>query len=139
MGKKKPIIPPVIDDRPVKVLVVDDDEFLSNIYVISLKRYGFDVSVARNGEECLAATRKDKPDIILLDLMMPKMDGFETLENLKKDDKLKDIPVMVLSSLGQKEDTGRAMSLGAADYLRKTETLPNECLRKVYDVLKLYK
>lgn len=139
MSKKKPIIPPEIDGRQVKVLVVDDDEFLSNIYVISLRRYGFGVSVARNGEEGLAAARKDKPDIILLDLMMPKMDGFETLENLKSDDGLKDIPVLVLSSLGQKEDTSRAMDLGAADYLRKTETLPNECLRKVYAALKLYK
>jgi CheY-like chemotaxis protein len=135
--KKKKVPRPIINGRRAKVLVVDDDAFISGIYILSLERIGFDIKVVRNGLEGLEAAKADRPDIILLDLMMPKMDGFETLQRLKKDKNLKDIPVLVLSSLSQKEDTARALELGATDYLKKNETLPKQCILKVYRALKL--
>jgi CheY-like chemotaxis protein len=133
----KPKQMPLINGRPVKILVIDDDAFISGIYVLALGRAGCDIQVVRSGKEGLVAAKANPPDIILLDLMMPEMDGFETLERIRKDTKIKDIPVLILSSLTQKEDTERVLSLGAAGFLKKTETLPKDCLSRVKETLKI--
>lgn len=118
-----------------RVLLVEDDGFLASIYAQKLEVEGYDVSFATNGEDGLKLALKDKPDLILLDLLMPKMDGFEMLERLKADEALKAIPVLVLSNLGQKEDVERVIKLGAAGYVIKAHSLPHETVKRIKEIL----
>lgn len=119
------------------VLLVEDDSFLANIYKTKFEMEKFKVTVAENGEEGLDLARKKAPDIILLDILMPKMDGFAVLEELKKDATTKAIPVVLLTNLGQKDDVERGLEMGAVDYLIKAHTKPSETVEKVKSVLKL--
>lgn len=123
-------------DIKQKVLIVDDDVFLSGIYATKLDLEGFEVDTARDGEEGLKAAAKSKPDIILLDVLMPKLDGFETLKRLKADPDLKDVPVIMLTNLGQKEDVEKGLQEGAEDYLIKAHFVPSEAVEKIRAVLK---
>jgi len=123
-------------DKPT-VLVVDDDSFLSGIYAAQLELEQFSVIVARDGEEGIKAAQKEKPACVLLDILMPKLDGFEVLRRLKADVSTKDIPVIMLTNLGQKEDIERAISGGAVDYLIKAHFVPAEAVAKIKKVLKL--
>jgi len=104
-----------------KILVAEDDRFIASAYKMKLVKEQFDVELAFDGEEAITKARSFSPDIILLDLIMPKKDGFETLKELKSDPKLKDIPVIVSSNLGQKEDKDKALALGALDYFVKSD------------------
>lgn len=135
---KKPI-PPVKmpDGRAPRVLVIDDDMFIAGIYVISLKTAGIEVSTADNGERGIALAKENAPDIILLDILMPGIDGFETLKRLKADDAMAAIPVIILTSLVQNEDIDRGIKLGASAYLKKTQTLPTDALAKIKEILHL--
>lgn len=123
-------------DAKQKVLIVDDDVFLSGIYATKLELEGFEVDMAHDGEEGLKAAAKSKPDIILLDVLMPKLDGFETLKRLKADADLKDVPVIMLTNLGQKEDVEKGLHEGAEDYLIKAHFVPSEAVEKIRAVLK---
>ena len=114
------------------VLVVEDDKFLSNIHKVKLAKEGFEARHAANGEEALKMAREKKPDLILLDLIMPIKDGFETLKELKADEALKDIKVIILSNLSQEEDRQRTMALGAVDYIIKA----NVSFREVVEMVK---
>ena len=125
------------DKQQAHVLLVEDDNFLANIYKTKFEMEGFKVSVASDGEEGLEAVKKKKPDIILLDILLPKMDGFIVLEHLKKDDEVKDIPVILLTNLGQKDDVEKGLEMGAVDYLIKAHFKPSETVDKVKKVLKL--
>lgn len=116
------------------ILVAEDDNFYANIYKVKLAKEGFDVQVVGNGEWVLKMIQQKKPDVILLDLVMPVMDGFETLKALKSDPKTESIKVIVLSSLGQDEDIEKAKQLGASDYLIKT----NVSIQQVVDKIKSY-
>ncbi|MFZ2803737.1 MAG: response regulator [Patescibacteria group bacterium] len=118
-----------------KILLVEDDGFLASIYAQKLEVEGFETSLATNGEDGLKFAAKDKPALILLDLLMPKMDGFEVLEKLKADEKLKNIPVLVLTNLGQREDVERCIKLGAVGYIIKAHSLPNETVNRVKEIL----
>ena len=113
------------------VLLVEDDTFLANIYQKKFEMEGFKISLADNGEAGLEAAKKKQPDVILLDILLPKMDGFTVLENLKKDAKTKDIPVLLLTNLGQKDDVDKGLALGAVDYLIKAHFKPGETVDKV--------
>lgn len=115
----------------IKVLVVEDDKFLGSAYRAKLTKSGFDVSFATDGQEALDVLKTVTPDIILLDLVMPRMDGFATLEAIKKDDRLKDIPVIVTSNLGQKEDLDRATALGAVGYIIKSDLTMDDLVIKI--------
>lgn len=117
------------------ILLIEDDGFLASIYAQKLELEGLDVSLATNGEEGLRMATKDKPALILLDLIMPKVNGFQVLEQLKKDPETKDIPVLVLSNLGQKEDVERCMALGAVGYVIKAHSLPHETVLKVKEII----
>ncbi|MFH1046666.1 MAG: response regulator [Patescibacteria group bacterium] len=123
----------------LKVLIVDDDSFLSGIYATKLEIEGFQVVTARDGEEGLKLAVAEKPAIILLDVLMPKLDGFETLKRLKIDLVTKDIPVIMLTNLGQKEDIEQAIQDGAVDYLIKAHFVPAEAVDKIKTVLKMDK
>ncbi|MBP7842675.1 response regulator [Candidatus Woesebacteria bacterium] len=118
-----------------KVLIVEDDQFLANAYKLKLSKSGFEVMVATDGSEALTLLKDFTPDIILLDLIMPNIDGFATLGALKKDEKLKSIPVIIASNLGQKEDIEKALALGAVDFIIKSNVSIEEIVQKVTAVI----
>ncbi len=117
------------------ILIVDDDVFISGIYATKLNVEGYEVHQAIDGEAGFAMAKEVLPDVILLDVLMPKMDGFETLKKLKSTASTKRIPVLMLTSMGQKEDIDRGLSGGAADYLLKTQTLPTDAVDKIKKLL----
>ncbi len=125
------------DNKNVHILIIEDDTFLSNIYKTKFDMEGFKISTSENGEVGLADVKKKKPDIILLDILLPKMDGFAVLEALKADAEVKNIPVILLTNLGQKDDVEKGLELGAVDYLIKAHFKPSEVVDKVKKVLKL--
>jgi CheY-like chemotaxis protein len=116
-----------------KILLVEDEDIMIDLLQRKLSKEGYEVSVARDGEEGLKKMREmdPKPDLILLDIIMPKMGGFEVMEEMAKDEKLKNIPVIVISNSGQPVELDRAKKLGAKDWLIKTEFDPKEVLEKV--------
>lgn len=118
------------DARP-KILIVEDDKFLLKAYKIKFERAGFDITTAVDGAMGLTMAEKDHPALIILDLMVPMMNGFEFLKKIKEDDRLKGIPVVVLSNLSQEIDKERAMKLGAKDYLIKANYRLEEIVEKV--------
>lgn len=117
------------------ILIVEDDAFLSSMYADKFQTEGFDVATATNGTDALKTASERVPDIILLDVMLPQMDGFSVLEQLKNEEKTKNIPVLLLTNLSQKEDVERGQQLGAADFLIKAHFMPNEVVKKVRTVL----
>jgi len=114
-----------------KILFVEDDQFLRKIYFTKLSKENLELKAAVDGEEGLELAKSEKPDLIILDMILPKMNGFEVLQELKNDNKTKKIPVVVLSNLGQESDVDRAMSMGAVDYLIKTDFSINEVVDKI--------
>lgn len=117
------------------ILLVEDDNFLANIYKTKFEMEGFKVSVAENGELGLKDAVKKQPDIILLDILLPKMDGFTVLEHLKDEEVTKNIPVVLLTNLGQKDDVEKGLKLGAVDYLIKAHFKPSETVEKIRKIL----
>src|SRR3990167_2348279 len=123
-----------VDEKKARtVLVVEDDEFLLKAYNIKLKKEGFEVWLARDGKEAIAYLKKDPPDIVLLDLMLPYLNGFEVLEKLRTTPKWQKVPVLITTNLGQPEDKDRALKLGATDYLIKTNVKIDEIVKKIKD------
>lgn len=114
-----------------KILLIEDEEIMIGLLQKKLTNEGYEVSVARDGEEGLKAMREVRPDLVLLDIIMPKMGGFEVMEEMGKDKNLKDIPVIVISNSGQPVEIDKAQRLGAKDWLIKTEFDPQEVLNKV--------
>lgn len=114
-----------------KILLIEDEEIMIDLLQRKLSQEGYEVSVARDGEEGLKLIREIKPDLILLDIIMPKMGGFEVMEEMQKDKELKKIPVIVISNSGQPVELDRAKELGARDWLIKTEFNPQEVIDKV--------
>jgi len=119
-----------------KILLVEDDKFLSEMYVNKLAASGFEVELASDGREAMTKAGEAKPDLILLDIVLPKMDGFEVLQALKQDETLRSVPVIVLTNLGQKEEVEKGLKLGANDYIIKAHFTPTEVVAKVRKVLK---
>jgi DNA-binding response OmpR family regulator len=119
-----------------KILLVEDDPMVVKMYKNKLTREGFSLALAFNGEEGLKALKKDRPDIILLDIMMPKMNGFETLKNIKADPDFKNIPVVILTNLGDRsEDIKKSKELGAEDYWVKVNMPLKELATRIKDIL----
>jgi len=114
-----------------KILIIEDEELMINLLERKLAQEGYKVETARDGEEGLGKMRKEKPDLILLDIVMPKMGGFEVMEEMQKDNELKDIPIIVISNSGQPVELDKAKELGARDWLIKTEFDPQEVIEKV--------
>lgn len=114
-----------------KVMIVEDDEHISKVYEIKFAKEGIPTSVARDGEDAVKKIAAENPDVIILDLMIPKKDGFWVLEEIKKVPALAKIPVLVLSNLGQKSDQDRALGLGANEYLIKVDYSIQDLVDKV--------
>ena len=123
-----------------KILLVDDDALLVRMYQTKLKADGYEVETASDGNEGFNKTKVFKPDLILLDVMMPKVNGFEMLQKLKENLYTKKIPVILLTNVGGSEaDIEKGLSLGAVAYLIKANFLPKEIVQKVKEILAGYK
>ncbi|GMQ94992.1 MAG: hypothetical protein BMS9Abin13_102 [Patescibacteria group bacterium] len=118
-----------------KVLIVEDDESISRIYDIKLKKEGVETLIVADGEVVLEKLPEFKPDLILLDLMLPKRDGFWVLEHIRKSPDFKETPVVVLSNLGQESDKEKAEALGVEDYLVKANISIREATRRIMGYL----
>jgi len=114
-----------------KILVVEDDSFVMDIYHTKLSQEGYEVIEARNGIEAMKKLENVRPDLIILDIIMPYMDGIEVLRKIKKDENLKTIPIILLTNLSQKEEINEGLGLGASDYLIKSHFTPSEVLEKI--------
>jgi DNA-binding response OmpR family regulator len=121
---------------PRKILIVEDDKFLRELIVKKLSNEGYDVLEAVDGEQGLLQIKEGHPELVLLDLILPGIDGFEVLTQKREDPFTASIPVVILSNLGQKEDVDKGLSLGAVDYLIKAHFTPGEIIEKVRNILK---
>jgi CheY-like chemotaxis protein len=118
------------------ILIVEDDSFIAVAYKEGLEREGYAVEIAEDGESALLMMKKTAPDLVLLDLIMPVMDGFEVLRLMKEDELLQTIPVVILSNLGQETDIEKGKSLGAEDYLVKADHTLDDVLCVIKKQLK---
>ncbi len=118
-------------EKSRKILLAEDDKFISRAYKDGMERAGFEIIIALDGAEAIKKIKSENPDLILLDLIMPEKNGFEVLEEIKMDDELKNIPVVILSNLGQDSDIEKGKALGAADYLIKSNLSMKEVIEKV--------
>ena len=121
--------------EPRRILVAEDDRFLRKAAEMALKRQGYTVRTAADGEEALRMAQSELPDLILLDLIMPKLNGFDVLQALKKDAPTAHIPVIILSNLGQDRDVQQAMDAGAAAYFIKTDLSLHALVQRVEETL----
>ena len=119
-----------------KILVIEDDKFLRELIAQKLVKEGYEISEAIDGEEVIKKIKEEKPDLVLLDLILPGIDVFEVLSKMREDLAVASIPVIILSNLGQKEDVERGLKLGAADYLIKAHFTPGEIIEKIRNVLR---
>lgn len=118
-----------------KILIVEDDQFLRELITQKLLKEGYDIVEAIDGEKGLKSVKEEKPDLILLDLILPGIDGFEVLAKVKEDLNLSQIPVIILSNLGQRDDIERGLKMGAVDYLIKAHFTPGEIIAKIKGIL----
>lgn len=120
----------------ISILLVEDDSFISGMYYTKLVSLGFKVEIAEDGETAWEKIQRDPlPDLILLDVVLPKKDGFEILEGLRSADRTKNLPVILLTNLGQKPDVERGLKLGANDYIIKAHFTPTEVVEKITKLL----
>jgi len=117
------------------ILIVEDDKFFRDLVSKKLEKNGFEMFLAADSKEALGILEEKKPSLIISDLILPGLDGFELISMVKKDEKTKHIPIIVLSNLGQKEEIERATSLGAIDFMVKVNFTPDEIVDKIKKVL----
>lgn len=118
-----------------KILIVEDDRYISKMYQLKLSLEGYTVVVAENGREGVDKIKEFMPNVILLDILMPELDGFEVLNIVKNDAATKDIPVLIMSNLGQEDHIQKGMSLGAVGYIVKSQYTPSKVVETIKDVL----
>ena len=121
------------DCSDATILVIEDDRVYRSIIQKSLSDIGHPVRVAKDGKEGMEMMREERPDIVLLDLIMPVMDGFKVLQAMRKEPKLKDIPVVILSVLGQEKDVSAAKEAGADDYIVKSTLSMKEAIERIHE------
>ena len=117
-----------------KILIADDKPEVVELVRVTLEREDYEIVDASNGKEALRKARVEKPDLVLLDIVMPKMDGFEVCRKLKKDPEIKDIPILMLTAKGQEVDKKRGREVGATDYITKPFS-PSALLIKIEEIL----
>ena len=122
-------------NNPIKILLIEDDPFLLSMYSIKFEAEGFVVVSADDGEKGLEMAKKTDANIILLDILMPKMNGFEVLEKLKEDERTRKIPIILLTNLNQKDEIEKGLILGADDYLIKAHFMPSEVVTRIKKIL----
>ena len=117
--------------KDTKIVLVEDDEILSKVIEEELEEAGFKVYLATDGKKGLEAVKNKKPDLVLLDLMLPEMHGFEVLENIKKSPEVENTPVIILTMLGSDDDIKKGLKLGAHDYIVKSQHAVGEIVDEV--------
>ncbi|OGZ23478.1 MAG: hypothetical protein A3A08_01010 [Candidatus Nealsonbacteria bacterium RIFCSPLOWO2_01_FULL_41_9] len=117
------------------ILLVEDDPFLADIYGTKLKSSGFGVEVVSDGEQCLARVAQKIFDLVILDIVLPKMDGWEILREIKKTKGIKSMPVIILSNLSQKAEVEKGLKMGAIKYLIKAHYTPSEVVDEIKKVI----
>ncbi|OIO46449.1 MAG: response regulator [Parcubacteria group bacterium CG1_02_37_51] len=120
-----------------KILIMEDEDTLANMYKLKFEKSGYQVILADNGEAGLVLVKEEKPDLVLLDIIMPKIDGFVVLERMKQDQEIKNIPVFMLTNLGQAEDIEKGKDLGANGYYVKANLTPGELVIKINQFFKI--
>lgn len=118
------------------ILLVEDDPFLIDIYKNKLKEVGFEIETVEDGEKVLDKMKEKKPDLMLLDIVLPNVDGWEILKKIRTDTNLKDLKVIILSNLGQKDEVEKGIELGATKYLIKAHFTPSEVVEEIKKLLK---
>jgi len=118
------------------ILIIEDDKFLRELIAKKLIKEGYEISEAVDGEEGMKKVKEEKPDLVLLDLILPGIDGFEVLSRMREESALASIPVIILSNLGQREDVEKGLKMGAVDYLIKAHFTPGEIIEKIKNALK---
>lgn len=119
----------------IKILLIEDDPFLLKMYTTKFELEGFSVVTADDGEKGIKLSVKENPDIILLDIMLPKVSGFDVLKYIRENSKTSNIPVILLTNLSQKDEVDKGLSLGASGYLIKAHFMPSEVVAKIKEVL----
>ena len=119
------------DPKDKKILLVEDDDALANVYVMRLKGEGFNVIRVANGEDALAAAKENKPDLVVLDAMMPKVSGFDVLDILRNTPETANLKIIMLTALGQETDKQRAQGLGVDDYLVKSQVVISDVVDRI--------
>lgn len=114
-----------------KILLIEDDEVLAGMYKMKIKQQGYELVTAENGKEGVEKAKKEKPDLILLDLILPQKDGYQVLQELKEDKETKGIKVFILSNLGQNGEIKKGKEMGADDYLIKANMTPGQLVDKI--------
>ena len=117
------------------ILLVEDDPFLADIYKTKLEKSDFQVILVTDGEKALMTMEESKPNLLLLDIVLPTIDGWEILRKIKKNNSLKDIPVIIISNLGQKGEVEKGLAAGATKYLIKAHYTPSEVVKEIKEVL----
>ncbi len=117
--------------RKRKILLVEDDDALANVYIMRLEAEDFDAKRVANGEDALAAAREYKPDLVLLDVMMPKISGFDVLDILRNTPDTMNLKIIMLTALSQDSDKERAQGLGVDDYLVKSQVVISDVMDRI--------
>ncbi len=125
------------DKKPRKILLVEDDDALADVYLTRLQAEGFDVKRVPNGEDALASTLQYRPDLILLDVMMPKVSGFDVLDILRNTPEVGNVKIIMLTALSQQSDVERAKSLGVDDYLVKSQVVIADVVERIKHLLSI--
>lgn len=118
-----------------KILIIEDDRFIAKMYQTKLELEGYDVEVAENGAQGVEKIKSFDPDLVLLDIIMPEMDGFGVLEAIRDDDTINSVRVIVMSNLAQEDHLKRARALGAKDYVVKSQYTPMDVVKKIKEVM----
>lgn len=119
------------DAHPKKILLVEDDDALANVYLMRLQAEGFEVKRVANGEDALAAAKEHRPDLVLLDAMMPKVSGFDVLDILRNTPETANLKIIMLTALSQESDKQRAQGLGVDDYLVKSQVVISDVVDRI--------
>lgn len=123
------------DSKQKTILIVEDDDNLANVYITRLQAEGFSAKRVPNGEEALSAALASRPDLILLDVMMPKVSGFDVLDILRNTPETADVKIIMLTALSQDADKERAKSLGVDDYLIKSQVVIADVVDRIKELL----
>lgn len=126
-----PAVTPVNDGQPKRILLVEDDDALANVYLMRLQAESFDVRRVANGEDALASALSYKPDLVLLDVMMPKVSGFDVLDILRNTPETANLKIIMLTALSQDSDKERAESLGVNEYLVKSQVVIADVIDRI--------
>lgn len=118
-----------------KILIIEDDRYISKMYQLKLSLDGFDVQVADNGRIGVDKVKEFKPDIILTDILMPELDGFEVIKMVKADEESKNTPILIMSNLGQEDHIQKGLALGALGYIVKSQYTPSKVVEKIKEIL----